>query len=233
MSHVVLASTSPRRNDLLKRLVASFQIRASRVEEEGSDLFLEIGLPPLPLPVGFSVPLESDPRLWAWRKAMDVATTHPELAEGDLILGADTLVISRERVLGKPSNVGEAREMLLLLRGKDHYVLTGYVLLQNRNGRPVTLNIDFEATRVVMRAFSKDELQGYVVSGEPLDKAGAYALQGDGGKLVASVAGCVTNVIGLPICRVRSLLKAAGTETLPYPTEGYCAACLGQPVVSL
>lgn len=196
------------------------------MEEEGSNLPLEATLPALPLPQGFIVPPEFDPRFWAWRKAIDVAKSLPELAEGDLILGADTLVISRERVLGKPRNLDEAREMLLLLRGTDHYVLTGYTLLQNRNGRPVASHIDAEATRVVMRAFSKDELQGYVVSGEPLDKAGAYALQGEGGKLVASVEGCATNVIGLPVCRVRSLLHEAGTPLLPYQPEGYCAACL-------
>ena len=233
MYRVILASTSPRRRDLLRLLISSFQIRTSAVEEEGSDLFPETTLPPLPLPEGFLVPPESDPRLWAWRKAMDVATSHPVLAEGDLILGADTIVTSRERVLGKPRNLDEAREMLLLLRGTDHYVLTGYTLLQNRNGHPATLHTGAEATCVVVRAFSDEELQGYVVSGEPLDKAGAYALQGKGSKLVASVEGCATNVVGLPVCRVRSLLTEAGTPVLPYPVEGYCVACLGQPMVNL
>ena len=229
MSQVILASTSPRRRDLLKLLVASFQVQSSDVEEAGSSLFPDATLPPLPLPAGFSVPTESDPQLWAWRKAIDVATSHPALAEGGLILGADTLVISRARVLGKPRNQDEAREMLLLLRGTDHYVLTGYTLLQNRDGQPVTLHIGVEATRVVMREFSDDEVQGYVVSGEPLDKAGAYALQGEGGKLVASVEGCATNVIGLPICRVRFLLKEAGTNLFPYPSQGYCRACINLP----
>ncbi len=233
MNQLVLASISPRRSDLLKRLVTSFQVRTSSVEEEGSNILPEDTLPSLPLPQGFDVPPASDPRLWAWRKAIDVATSHPVLVEGDLILGADTLVISRERVLGKPRNLDEAREMLLLLRATNHYVLTGYVLLQNRNGRTVTMHTGVEATRVVVRAFSDEELQGYVVSGEPLDKAGAYALQGEGGKLVAAVEGCATNVIGLPVCRVRSLLKEAGTPLLPYPEEGYCAACPGQPGVSL
>ncbi|MEO6458163.1 MAG: Maf family protein [Chloroflexia bacterium] len=233
MNQIILASTSPRRRNLLKRLLTTFQVRTSNVEEAGSDLFPETTLPLLPLPQGFDVPPESDPQLWAWRKAMDVATSHPALAEGDLMLGADTIVISRERVLGKPRNLDEAREMLLLLRSTEHYVLTGYALLQNLNGRPVTLHTGEEATRVVMRAFSDAELQGFVVSGEPLDKAGAYALQGEGGKLVAAVEGCATNVIGLPVCRARSLLKDAGTPLLPYPAEGYCAACHGQPRVNL
>ena len=202
-------------------------VHTSAVEEEGSDLYFDAELPTLPLPPDFVVPEDADPRLWAWRKAADVATSNSRLAQNDLVLGADTIVISREKVLGKPRSLDEARTMLRLLRGTDHFVVTGFTLLQSRGDQPLTLNIGLSATRVVMKEFTESELEGYVVTGESLDKAGAYAIQGKGGKLISAVDGCITNVIGLPVCKVRSILWEAGVSLLPYPDDGYCASCPG------
>lgn len=202
-------------------------MKASSVEEEGCELHLDAQLPALPLPPDFAVPQDADPRLWAWRKAADVMTSNSRPAPDDLVLGADTIVISREKVLGKPRNLAEARAMLLLLRGTDHFVVTGFSLLMSRNGLPVTLNIGLAATRVVMRDFNESELEGYVVTGESLDKAGAYALQGKGGELISTVDGCITNVIGLPVWKIRPVLLEAGISLLPYPDDGYCHSCPG------
>ncbi len=232
MARIILASSSPRRKDLLSLLVDSFEIDSSAVEEERSGLTPESPLPPLSLLAGYPTLIEDDPQLWAWRKAIDVASSDLYRLTSCLVLGADTIVVSRERVLGKPRDLEDAHEMLLLLRGTDHYVITGFALLVNHDGETTMFQAGFETTRVVMRAFSEQELEGYVATGEPFDKAGAYALQGKGGKLVASVEGCATNVIGLPLCRVRSLLENAGAILQPYPENGYCAFCPSQWDVS-
>ena len=170
------------------------------------------------------MPDADDPRLWAWRKARDVAT-HLNGAEDDtIILGADTVVLSRERPLGKPRDEEEAREMLLLLRATDHFVVTGYAILHSGEVEsPIHINACL--TRVWMRDFNAEELTGYVTSGEPFDKAGAYALQGLGGRLVERVEGCATNVIGLPLCEVRGELEELGVATLPLLSRGYCDFC--------
>ena len=228
MSRLVLASNSPRRKGLLSRLVDSFELASSNVEDEGSTFSPAKPLPTIVLPDGYPRLDEEDPQLWAWRKAFDVATSARYTAhdaDDCLILSADTVVVSRLLVLGKPSNLVEARGMLRLLRGTDHFVVTGFALLLNRQRHAVTLNVGFETTRVVMRAFSEDELEGYVATGEPFDKAGAYALQGEGGKLVSAVEGCATNVVGLPLCQLRRLLEQAGVSLRKPPDGGYCAYC--------
>ena len=224
MSRLVLASNSPRRKDLLSRLVDSFELASSNVEDEGSSLSPAQPLPTIVLPAGYPRLDKEDPQLWAWRKAFDVATSARNAVDC-LILSADTVVVSRQLVLGKPSNLVEARDMLRLLRGTDHFVVTGFGLLLNQQRQVVTLNVGFETTRVVMRAFSEDELEGYVATGEPFDKAGAYALQGEGGKLVSAVEGCATNVVGLPLCQIRRLLEEAGANLRERPDGGYCEYC--------
>jgi nucleoside triphosphate pyrophosphatase len=125
-------------------------------------------------------------------------------------------------LLGKPADRDEARTMLSILRGRDHLVITGFVLL-NEAGE--TLHVQAVVSTVTMRAFSPDELGAYIATDEPYDKAGAYALQGLGGKLVEKVDGCRNTVIGLPVCRVRVALASAGVDLLPYPEGGYCDYC--------
>ncbi|HEX8220922.1 MAG TPA: Maf family protein [Chloroflexia bacterium] len=228
--NIVLASGSPRRRELLGRLVSAFDVLSSPVEEQG-----DTRLPPwerdtIALPAPFLVQPESDPRLWAWRKAVDVAEQHQaRLSEGTLILGADTIVVAPDRILGKPATVADARDMLYLLRGREHYVVTGFVLLRIERGVAIsTLHHEAVKAQVVMRAFDEAEVEDYLATGESMDKAGAYALQGLGGRLVARVEGCRTTVIGLPVCRVRAALEAAGAALLPYPSAGYCTFCARQ-----
>lgn len=226
MPTLVLASSSPRRQDLLRSLVASYKAATSTVEEEGSDLTPERDLSPLLLPEPFSVPPIADPRLWAWRKGSDVARAlPPELSDKAVVLAGDTVVVAPGELLNKPRDEVDAIRMLSLLRAREHYVVTGFALLRTREGQAQTLHIEAAVTRVIMRAFSVPELEGYVATGEHRDKAGAYALQGLGGRLVERVEGCVTNVVGLPLCRVRSALVEAGIEVRALPEDGYCSYC--------
>jgi septum formation protein len=229
MPHLILASASPRRRELIQRLVPSFSTAVSVVEEAGSDAYPEWEVEPLTLPAPFSVPVTSDPRLWAWRKAVDaLSTLSLEQAEDAIVLAADTVVIAPGELLGKPVDTDDALRMLTLLRGKAHYVATGFVLVSREGTTPRTLHSQAVVTRVVMRPFSAEELEGYVATGEHSDKAGAYALQGLGGRLIESVEGCVTTVIGLPLCAVRAALMASHAEVLPRPVGGYCNFCTHQ-----
>jgi septum formation protein len=178
------------------------------------------------VPESFQVPAGSHPTLWAWRKAVDVALRSP-IAEGDaVVLGADTVVLGEGAVLGKPVNGEHAFRMLESLRGRMHYVATGYAVVGRAEAEDVrTVRTGAIVSRVWMRDYTDTELEGYVATGEPLDKAGAYALQGLGGSLVERVEGCYRNVVGLPLCAVREALLAAGLELLPYPDGGYCPGC--------
>jgi septum formation protein len=222
---VILASGSPRRIELLARLVPQFLTFPSPVEEEGSSVELSIALPPLELPAEFQPPRGADPRLWAWRKASDVLQRHSgELDNGDLVLGADTEVVVPGGPLGKPKDRQDALRMLELLRGREHYVVTGLALLKAGQADEVAW-VGAVVSRVLMRDYSRTELERYVAQSEPMDKAGAYALQGLGGKLVEQVDGCVLNVVGLPLCEVRRALVEAGAEALDYPKGGYCDFC--------
>jgi septum formation protein len=229
MPDLILASGSPRRLELLRRIVPSYRSLSSSVEETGSTRPPDFDIPHLFLAPPFPVAPEQDPRLWAWRKAIDVIESNRDTIDpGSLVLGADTVVVGPGRLLGKPKDRDDAIEMLSLLRGTYHYVVTGFVILRAAEGgaEPQTLHYEAVISTVFMRDFSEDELQGYVATDEPYDKAGAYALQGEGGKLVSSVEGCLTNVIGLPVCAVRRALAASGAEVLPYPFGGFCEHCL-------
>jgi septum formation protein len=223
---IVLASGSPRRRELLARLISNFEVLSSPAEEEGHERVPHWTVEHLHLPVPFKVPPESEPRLWAWRKAADVVQQHQgRLPVGTLVLGADTIVVAPDRILGKPATVQDARDMLYLLRGREHYVVTGFVLLRVGQAGAPTVHQEAVSAQVVMRAFADQEVEDYLATGESMDKAGAYALQGLGGRLVERVEGCRTTVIGLPVCRVRATLERAGAEVLPYPSEGYCSFC--------
>jgi septum formation protein len=226
MPHLILASASPRRQELIRRLVSSYSQAVSEVEETGSNLLPGWEIEPLPLSEPFKVQVEADPRLWAWRKGVDALSMLPESEiDGSIVLAADTVVVAPGELLGKPLDRSDAVRMLTILRGRPHYVVTGFVLLRSQGNAPETLHARAIMTRVFMRSFSDSELKGYVATGEQSDKAGAYALQGLGGRLVERVDGCVTNVIGLPLCAVRSALLSAGVDVLPAPEQGYCNFC--------
>jgi septum formation protein len=222
---LVLASQSPRRIELITQLVSDYEVAPSAVEEAGSELWPDWELPSLALPSDFQVPPEMHPTLWAWRKAVDIAMNLPDNENEPIVLGADTVVVARGMLLGKPNDYADAMRMLQGLRGRRHFVVTGHALVQ-RNGPEVTmLHAGATASAVWMREYSGTELEGYVATGEPLDKAGAYALQGLGGGLVERIEGCYKNVVGLPLCDARRALAAADVDLLAYPEGGFCASC--------
>jgi septum formation protein len=173
---LVLASQSPRRRELLERAGFTFTVRVAGVEEQRLD-----GEPP-----------EAYVRRLARDKAEAV-----ELAGGEVALGADTIVVVDNHVLEKPADPDDARRMLEMLSGRAHEVMTGICL------RTLEAQVaDVETTKVVFSRLSADEIAGYVASGEPMDKAGAYAIQGLASKFIERIDGCYFNVVGLPVSLV-------------------------------
>ncbi|MBQ6290023.1 MAG: septum formation protein Maf [Clostridia bacterium] len=188
MENLVLASRSPRRCELLKRIGLTFETDAPDVDETCS------------LPAGEAV------RVLSLRKAQAAAEAHP----GSFILAADTLVSFREEALGKPLDPPDAVRMLHMLSGRIHQVYTGVTVI-SPDGRVFT---DSDRTDVTFASIGDAEIADYVRSGEPMDKAGAYALQGRAGMWVTHLDGSDTSVIGLPLYLVRSLLLQAGYPLL-------------------
>lgn len=186
---IVLASASPRRQEILRQVGVAFTVIPSGVDEQ-----IDSALSPGDL-------VES----LALAKAEDVARRHPDR----LVLGADTVVVLDGQVLGKPRDRQEAISMLERLSGRDHQVFTGVAVVgQGRR------QVEHEATLVRFRALTRAELERYVDSGEPMDKAGAYAVQGLGALLVSGVFGDYFSVVGLPICRTVRILSEFGVEVL-------------------
>lgn len=142
-------------------------------------------------------------------KTRDVATRFP----GRTVLGADTIVVLQERIMGKPADADDALAMLTALSGNTHQVITGFCLV-HPNGDE---SIHAVSTDVDMRASGEAELKSYIATGEPMDKAGAYAIQGIGTFLVTGIRGSYTNVVGLPVARVLEVLLALG---LIVPRQG-------------
>lgn len=126
---------------------------------------------------------------------------------GAIVLGADTAIVLGGKVFGKPQSPEDARRMLRELQGREHEVITGVALVEAPGRREAATHV---VTRVRMRALSQAEIDAYIASGEPLDKAGAYAIQAAGHGLVDRVEGCYTNVVGLPLTTTRRLLEAWG-----------------------
>jgi len=183
---VVLASQSPRRRELLRRIWREFEVVPSGVDET-----LEPG-PLAPAVVGLAL-----------RKAVAVSR---RVGRG-VVVAADTVVVIDDEVLGKPAGSAEARAMLTRLRGRQHQVLTAVGLVDAGSGRAVATAV---VSRVLMAAYSDAMIGAYVASGSPLDKAGAYAVQDLQGALVDAVVGSYTNVVGLPVEETRRLLAGFG-----------------------
>jgi septum formation protein len=186
-SSIILASKSPRRRYLLEQAGLTFTVIPSTVDE-GS--------------VPFDPP-EEYARLLAEAKALEIAGRRP----GDWIIGADTIVLIGNKVLGKPESSNQARQMLKSLSGKTHRVLTGYCICCKAANRSVSETIE---TRVFFKTLSKTEIDWYLSTEEPFDKAGAYAIQGLGSFLVKRIEGSYSNVVGLPVCEVIEQLIAEG-----------------------
>jgi MAF protein len=193
---LVLASTSPRRRELLAGLGVTFRVEAADVDEA-----IRAG----------ERPVETARRL-ALAKARAVAARLGEATDG-LVIGADTVVAMGSRVLGKPASPAEATAMLRELRGKTHRVITGVAIVDPATGRSA---VGSETTRVRMRHMTDAEIAAYVASGDPFDKAGGYAIQNRAFHPVESIDGCYNNVVGLPLCCLVKVLRAFGVE-LPDP----------------
>jgi len=183
---LILASQSPRRRALLEHFGFKFRVEVLSVEEVQS-----------------GPPLETA-RANAVAKAQPVSLRYPQA----LVLGADTIVVLDGLILGKPRDAEDARRMLRALSGRAHEVTTVVALLRNGQEERVVS----ETTKVQFRQLTEAEITGYVATGEPLDKAGAYGIQGLGGLLVQSIKGCYYNVVGLPVPRLVEELRPYGIE---------------------
>ena len=186
-SRLILASKSPRRYELLKQVGLDFEVIPSRVIEDI---------------VQKESPKEHVIRL-AEAKARDIASGYPDR----WVIAADTIVYINGSILGKPKSREEAMEMLHRLSGQEHWVLTGFSVFHLGEGKS-----DKEAvqTAVKMKTLSPTEMEWYVQTGEPFDKAGGYAIQGIGSFMIESIRGSYTNVVGLPLCELIQMLNRLG-----------------------
>ena len=184
MKKIILASASPRRRELLKLAGMPFSVDPANADES---------------PMTGESPREHVRRL-AILKAGTVAARHRK----GLVLGADTVVVVDGMILGKPASKAEARRMLKLISGRTHYVLTGIALADAGTGRVVSA---VDRTKVAVKPLSGKEIEDYVKTGEPMDKAGAYGIQGLFSVYVSGIRGCFFNVVGLPLPRLFGLIK--------------------------
>lgn len=190
---LILASSSPRRRELLRSLCPEFRVMPSDLDET--------------LAAG-------SPRDAAAALALDKARAIARRVGQDIVLGADTIVVIDGEPLGKPAGPDEARAMLRRLRGREHEVITAVAVVDARTGRSDTVSV---VSRVRMADYGEAEIEAYVASGEPLDKAGAYAIQARGAALVAGLEGSLSNVIGLPLAETARLLAAFGVQVSDPP----------------
>jgi septum formation protein len=186
-SGLILASKSPRRSELLEQAGLTFSVIPSDFDEST---------------VAMSSP-ESYVISLAESKALDISQKHPAA----WIIGADTIVLIDRKILGKPASINEARDMLQRLSGRTHQVLTGYCICCKKKNRFFSETIK---TDVRFKKLNAAEINWYIQTGEPFDKAGAYAIQGLGTFLVKSINGSYTNVVGLPVCEVIEFLIREG-----------------------
>ncbi|MDO5390468.1 MAG: Maf family protein [Eubacteriales bacterium] len=182
MKKIILASASPRRKELLEQIGLSFQIEPARGEEHITSV----------------IPREVVEEL-SYQKAMEVAQLHKE--EDTLILGADTIVVYDDKIMGKPSDEEDAKEMLRKLSGRTHCVFTGVTAVLWTNQKK-TVRTFSEKTEVTFYPMSEEEIMFYVKTKEPMDKAGAYGIQGIGAKYIQAICGDYNNVVGLPVARL-------------------------------
>ena len=178
---VILASASPRRQELLAYITDEFKVMPSGVEEI--------------VPKGLAA--QKQPQYLSRLKACDIAKSYPN----DTVIGADTSVILRNEILGKPKDRDDARKMLLNLSGRVHKVITGCTVV--KNGEIKSFSV---VSRVKFQKLSKAEIEAYLDTDEPYDKAGSYAVQGRAGAFVQWIKGDYFNIVGLPIARLKKYL---------------------------
>jgi len=199
MPKLILASGSPRRAEILRSAGFVFDVCPANIDETRAA----------------SEPAHDYVRRLAEAKARAAASQlkHSDHAAGAIVIGADTVAMAgvapNEEMLGKPANPAEARAMLELLSGGSHQLVTGLALLEIPRGR---ISVVEEATRVEFAALTSAEIDDYLATGEPFDKAGAYAIQGRGGRFVKRIEGCYFNVMGLPLGRLYAELRRLGWD---------------------
>jgi len=181
---IVLASQSPRRREILAQAGIAFTVRVSGIEEVRAG--------------------DENPEEYVLRLAREKAEAVPASAD-EFVLAADTTVVIDEHVLEKPHSIEDAERMLRLLSGREHVVMTGVCLRRGPQSWCAA-----ESTRVRFSPLSEDEISHYAKSGEPLDKAGGYAIQGLASRYIEGIEGCYFNVVGLPVSLVYRLLKQVG-----------------------
>ena len=188
---LILASASPRRAEILHNAGFTFDIFPADVDEtllpnERAEDYVR--------------------RLAAEKARVGMERLGRDAAPA-IVIGADTTVVANDQILGKPTSEEDARRMLRLLSGQTHEVLTGLSVMRSTDGHSAS---DVEITRVGFAALPESEMEDYLVSGEPFDKAGAYGIQGIGGRYVTRIEGCYFNVMGLPLSRLCSMLQTLG-----------------------
>ncbi|PIQ98171.1 MAG: septum formation protein Maf [Nitrospinae bacterium CG11_big_fil_rev_8_21_14_0_20_56_8] len=186
---IILASQSPRRVELLKRIAPEFLVIPSEVDEVFDP----------------DRDAEENAMALAREKALWVVERHP----GHIVIGADTIVVLDREIIGKPADAHDAERILTRLSGREHRVITAVAVVN------AEITVEATVSHVRIKPLTRGEISAYVASGEPLDKAGAYAIQGAGFSIVASHRGSYSNIVGLPLPTVRKLLLRTGYECLP------------------
>lgn len=184
---IVLASASPRRSELLESAGIVFSVTPADIPEE-------------PLP-------GESPAAHVLRLATEKALAVAGSAEGELFIGADTIVVCDDEIMGKPVDAADARRMLATLSGRAHEVMTGFAVHDRTTG---ITHAEVVRTRVNFTSLTPEEIDAYIATGCPFDKAGAYAIQGGAASMVRGIEGSYTNVVGLPLCEVVELLRRLG-----------------------
>ncbi|MBI4851277.1 MAG: septum formation inhibitor Maf [Acidobacteria bacterium] len=188
---LVLASTSPRRQEILSLFYKELNIIPSQISE------LQLA--------------SESPKDYVFRLAKDKAQDVAKNLPNSIVVGADTIVLYKNRVLGKPSSKDDARKMLELLSGNWHEVLTGVAVINTFSSK---IEVDICQTQVKFSLLTKNEIDWYLETNEPFDKAGAYAIQGYGSLFVEEIEGNYLNVVGLPVPLLRKLLKKVGYDLI-------------------
>lgn len=191
MRKIILASNSPRRKSLMKLLGIPFEVVESNFDE--------------------SVFLEKDPKklvkILSYEKARVVASIHKDA----IIIGADTVLVYKGEIFGKPRNKKDAVRILKALSGTKHQAITGFTILDSKTNKKVTAST---ASTILFKELTEEEIKAYIETGEPMDKAGAYAIQERGGLFVREIHGDVFNIVGLPLKDIRHHLAAFGIKIL-------------------
>ena len=188
---LILASSSPRRRDLLRQIGLRFEVIPSSVKEEKED--------------------GEDPISHVLRLAQEKALDILHKVENSWVIGADTIVFVNGEILGKPSEVQEAYQMLKKLSNREHKVITGFYVIDSESGKSIKRHVE---TAVMMKKLTHEEINGYIKTEEPFDKAGGYAIQGIGSFMVRGIKGSYTNVVGLPVCELVEDLERLGALKL-------------------